>query len=242
MGLIAEEAPPEILSVDAKGVDLYKMISFLWVGVKVQERKIADLELRVANLEKLVGSSTPMMGESSQTIIAQGFEWVLEQFRQIGISIAHGVISAKEFIADKITAEKVVTNNLEMKDSVTGDVYCVRIANGEWEKIKGTCGEISGEISQTPNSNDQIPNTEPAPPAESPLPADATHQALQAGEDIQAGPPNSESVGGEQPPAEAPPPTESTAEQPTAEQPAAPPPSETAPSAESPISLETPEI
>ncbi|MBI5046017.1 MAG: hypothetical protein HZC14_03415, partial [Candidatus Niyogibacteria bacterium] len=34
-----------------------------------------------------------------------------------------------------------IKNAFEMTDSVTGDIYCVRISNGEWNKFKGTCGE-----------------------------------------------------------------------------------------------------
>ena len=51
LGLIAEEAPAEVLSIDGKGVDIYKLSSFILVGVKAQQVQIEDIKTRVANLE-----------------------------------------------------------------------------------------------------------------------------------------------------------------------------------------------
>ncbi len=57
----------------------------------------------------------------------------------------------KKFIEDesnffnKIFVKTVVTDGIEMKDSVTGEQYCVVITNGEFEKIKGKCGEPIAE-------------------------------------------------------------------------------------------------
>jgi|GEM_PF-6325233 len=72
MGLIAEEAPAEVLSADGKGVDLYKLTSFTLMGVKaldaevkamdtkVDEQKlnIDSLVNRVANLESAIANAT----------------------------------------------------------------------------------------------------------------------------------------------------------------------------------------
>lgn len=51
MGLIAEEAPLEILSVDGQGVDLYKMSSFMWAGMKAMALKQDEQEKRIADGE-----------------------------------------------------------------------------------------------------------------------------------------------------------------------------------------------
>jgi hypothetical protein len=77
-------------------------------------------------------SSQPSEVASGQNIFDSLLGWFKDK-----------IVQAKEFIAEKITAKKVVTDAIEMKDSVTGEIYCVRIANGEWEKFKGTCGESS---------------------------------------------------------------------------------------------------
>jgi hypothetical protein len=167
LGLIAEEAPPEILSVDAKGVDLYKMTSFLWVGMRQLASTTQNLDLRIKNLEELLAVNLPTSdvgNVETSDILKSGFDWVIEQFKNIGIAISDGAIATKEFIAEKITAKKVVTEGIEMKDSATGEIYCVRIVSGELEKAKGSC-ETSNAPPVTSNE-EQIspPSLDTAPP------------------------------------------------------------------------------
>ncbi|MBI5045875.1 MAG: hypothetical protein HZC14_02660, partial [Candidatus Niyogibacteria bacterium] len=87
-------------------------------------------------------------------------EGITAFFNSMGASISNGIVQATEFIANKVTSKKIVTNGLEMTDSVTGDIYCVRISNGEWNKFKGTCGEFISE---------PMPVIEPAPVAPTPI-------------------------------------------------------------------------
>lgn len=47
LGLIAEEAPQEVLSADGKGVDIYKLVSFALAGIKAQQTRIEGLAARV---------------------------------------------------------------------------------------------------------------------------------------------------------------------------------------------------
>jgi hypothetical protein len=51
------------------------------------------------------------------------------------------------------TAGTETVNNLEMKDSATGETYCIWIANGEWQKAVGDCASVSGNGSQTTNNS-----------------------------------------------------------------------------------------
>jgi hypothetical protein len=112
---------------------------------------------------KIAGSIQSDEANEKISIISESLAWVIEQFENIGIKIARGVIQLREIIADKITTKKVVTDGLEMKDSVTGDVYCVRISNGEWDKFKGTCGEIPNEIISNEQNKEEVQQaTEPA--------------------------------------------------------------------------------
>jgi len=48
LGLIAEEAPIEVLSADGKGIDLYKMASFILGGLKAQQEQIGQLTVQVS--------------------------------------------------------------------------------------------------------------------------------------------------------------------------------------------------
>ncbi len=58
---------------------------------------------------------------------------------------------------DKIFVKTVITEGIEMKDSVTGESYCVLITNGEFNKQKGKCGEEKVILNEVPNvSNPQI--------------------------------------------------------------------------------------
>jgi hypothetical protein len=194
LGLIAEEAPADILSVDGKGVDLYKMSSFLWMGVKAQQTQIENLELRIADLEtKLtnldvqpLSSWQYVAGATSTNTLPETWNADLMStltvaMQSLGLYIQNGVVYAKEFIADKITARKVVVETLEMKDSETGDTYCVRITNGEWTKFKGTCGDVlqsiipNQPIVTSTTTTTATPTTDQsAPSATTTIPTDTT--------------------------------------------------------------------
>ena len=62
------------------------------------------------------------------------------------------IASAGEWVVSQITATvgnfgtAKVQNGLEMKDSATGAVYCVRITNGEFAKIAGACPVLDGHL------------------------------------------------------------------------------------------------
>jgi hypothetical protein len=87
---------------------------------------------------------------------------VVGVLQNAGITLADGFIQTREFLADKITAKKVVAEVLEMKDSTTGDTYCVSVANGEWAKNKGTCGEAAPSVSVVmPPTSSATSATEP---------------------------------------------------------------------------------
>jgi hypothetical protein len=122
LGLIAEEAPSEVLSIDGKGVDLYKMTSFAWLGLKAQESKIDKMELRLADLEaKLANLGTRFPNEWQYTAGATSTNtlpevWsangsllaaVVGVLQNAGITLADGFIQTREFLADKITAKKL---------------------------------------------------------------------------------------------------------------------------------------
>jgi hypothetical protein len=55
-----------------------------------------------------------------------------------------------------------VKNGIEMTDSVTSKIYCIRIANGDFDKTQGSCAETATStvpvVDQTPNANVQVPN------------------------------------------------------------------------------------
>ncbi|MFA4890584.1 MAG: tail fiber domain-containing protein [Candidatus Paceibacterota bacterium] len=143
LGFIADEVAdviPEVVGRTADGViqnlDYAKLTAVLVKAVQELNEKIVDSSQYVSN----------------QT--ASGFEGLLAWLED-------KVVRAKEFVADKITAKKVVTEFFEMKDGVTGETWCVRIMNGEWDKFKGTCGEVSSTNTpvEPPMSNIEAAST-----------------------------------------------------------------------------------
>ncbi|KKW10390.1 MAG: Phage tail fiber-like protein [Parcubacteria group bacterium GW2011_GWA2_49_9] len=136
LGLIAEEAPAEVLSASGKGVDVYKLSTFILAGLQEQQKRLEGLEVRIMALESLVASSTPQQGA--------GFS-----VASVAVAVKDLIASAGEWVVSKITAAvgnfgtAKVENGLEMKDSATGATYCVRITNGEWAKVQGSCAEAS---------------------------------------------------------------------------------------------------
>ncbi|MBI4118647.1 MAG: tail fiber domain-containing protein, partial [Parcubacteria group bacterium] len=71
LGLIAEEAPVEVLSIDGKGVDIYKLSSFILAGVKAQQVQIDQLTQDVATIKStlfsLSNASVPSAPSASPT-------------------------------------------------------------------------------------------------------------------------------------------------------------------------------
>ncbi len=129
------------------------------------ETKIADLELRVANLENIMASSTPFTfprsdlgnATTSDSVISQAFNWILEQFKTAGIIIADGVIQAKGFIADAITTHEMTADYVQAKeqlvvgskekptgitifDKLSGEPACVYLESGILKSTPGECG------------------------------------------------------------------------------------------------------
>ena len=126
------------------------MTSFVFAAVKAQQSKLETLELKLADLEAKVAGvssssevSSSSGGYSPSSVEGSMIASILDYFKTIALQ-------AKEFIADKITAKKVTTDALELKDSATGQIYCVRISNGEWEKTAGSCSDLTPIIPPEP--------------------------------------------------------------------------------------------
>ncbi len=77
--------------------------------------------------------------DNDTNIVLQSLDWILDQFKDIGLTIKNGIVQAQEFAAEKITAKKAVLDAIEMKDAATGEIYCLRLENGELNRILGEC-------------------------------------------------------------------------------------------------------
>jgi hypothetical protein len=108
LGLIAEEAPKEVLSADHKGVDLYKMVSFAWAGMKAQQKEIEALRLNVDDLRARIGAISN--GQAGEIVSPAGdtisFGWILNAFRSLGAIFENGVARFQSLIAGSVNIEK----------------------------------------------------------------------------------------------------------------------------------------
>ncbi len=54
-------------------------------------------------------------------------------------------------------AKTIITEGMEMKDIATGDTYCVVITNGEFNKVRGKCDEVSLNKAVEPTQPEKTP-------------------------------------------------------------------------------------
>jgi hypothetical protein len=145
LGIIAEESPEEVLSMDGKGVDLYKLNALSLAGVQ-------ELSQKVTALESILGLSLAEIGSS--TVETEGgnglLAIILDGLRALGVSIRDGFVSFVRIFAEDIQTEELTAgqaqvgsaalpSGLQLYDEVTGEAYCVRIHNGEMLSTSGAC-------------------------------------------------------------------------------------------------------
>jgi|GEM_PF-1898775 len=140
LGLIAEEAPPEVLSASGKGVDIYKFSTFILAGVQEQQKRVESLELRVAKLEALVGSTTPE-NPKGLTFGGVSLASLLSSLQSFGVTIENGIAHFKNVLAEALTVGSAGNAaGITLYDTVTKAPYCLTIENGVTKTAAGVCG------------------------------------------------------------------------------------------------------
>ena len=124
-GFISEEVNavnPALATHDASGapygIDTNAILAVTVNAVKELNNKIEEMNLKISDLSSLDTTKATSLGSLMKTFLADEYNRV-----------------------EKIFAKTVVTEGLEMKDSATGETYCVMVTNGEINKVKGKCGE-----------------------------------------------------------------------------------------------------
>ena len=106
---------------------------------------ITGLASSTAATVATIASSTATTLETSSTFIQAVAFAVSEILKASGTWVSNQVTAVVgtfgKVIAGRVeTQTAAVTNGLEMTDSSTGQIYCVRITNGDFAKVLGSCG------------------------------------------------------------------------------------------------------
>ena len=141
IGLIAEEAPEEVLSPDGKGVDLYKFVTFLAMGMKSLVAKVDALQVSVAALSANTGASlSGVVSEISGTFTS--------------------------LLTDKLTVgSPSKRTGITLYDEESGAPYCLSISGGSQKVVSGECQVVSpapAPASDTLPVPTETPSTTPA--------------------------------------------------------------------------------
>ncbi len=156
IGLIAEEAPIEVLSVSGKGVDIYKLSTFTLAGLKSLDRKVDALDLRVEDMEKALAAVQNQPSGNIIQNVSASMQSVLDSFTSLGITISENLAHFVKVVTDNLqvgTSEK--PTGITLFDEDTGESYCVKIKSGEMLHIPGACADILPE-SQTASSGSSV--------------------------------------------------------------------------------------
>jgi hypothetical protein len=154
-----------ISTVDPAGVAL--------VGIQALDKKIKEIEENIkiisagGSLEGLIDPNLIAVSSSSLSIATTTTELSTSTaFSILSDRLLSGVGTVKELISERmvamvglfdyVKAKLVETDTLrvekgmEIKDAITGDIYCVVIASGDWVKTKGRCSNLPEANNPTP--------------------------------------------------------------------------------------------
>jgi hypothetical protein len=155
LGIIAEEAPENVLSIDKKGVDLYKLSALTLAGVQELSQKVTSLE-RALGISLSDLDPTAEGGEQNSLIAI-----VVNGLKGLGVEISQGYVGFKGlFTKDLTVGTEQAPSGIQLYDKKDGTPYCVRIHNDDFIETKGLCKDITQDTTQTVTPN---PNPTPTP-------------------------------------------------------------------------------
>jgi phosphohistidine swiveling domain-containing protein len=105
-----------------------------------------------------------------RTILDQFTLAIKKSLEKLGLFIENGIAKMKEIVAEKLTAEivvtkeikteRVTTNEIQIVDKATGEIYCTWIENGEWKKVKGECEATNNGTASNQTTNSEQSGSE----------------------------------------------------------------------------------
>jgi hypothetical protein len=123
-------------------------------------KQISDMNIKISDF----ASSTLTIASTTESTIINDQSFI----QMIANKVREYIASAGEWVVSKIssvlavfdrveTKTAAVSNGIEMTDSVTKEVWCIRIQNGDWNKVRGNCSEPA----QSDTKPEIIPQTTP---------------------------------------------------------------------------------
>ncbi|HEY9480760.1 MAG TPA: hypothetical protein VIR98_00835, partial [Candidatus Paceibacterota bacterium] len=134
LGLIAEEAPTEVLAADGKGVDVYKFSTFILAGVQVLDEKvqslvdavasttaaIADLRVAVATIQTSMANNVATAASSTTAWTDTMGSGMLSFLANAGLRLEQGIAYVADMVADKFSAKLAYVQKAVIDDATVG--------------------------------------------------------------------------------------------------------------------------
>ncbi len=144
LGLIAEEAPVEVLAVGGKGVDVYKLSTFILAGVQEQQAMIEELTLsidgingrldsidgRLATLEMFLELNGGFASSTASTTASTTIAVVTDWLSGFGATIENAVMKFTNLVADTFSANFAVVNDLTVQNVNAASVAATELRVG----------------------------------------------------------------------------------------------------------------
>ncbi|OGY67963.1 MAG: hypothetical protein A3H63_00690 [Candidatus Harrisonbacteria bacterium RIFCSPLOWO2_02_FULL_45_10c] len=95
---------------------------------------------RYENFTAVLAKAIQELNAKIDTIATTMINVVKTWLESMKIFVEEGIVKLKELVAETITADK-----LQLRDAVTGNIYCIIMENGEIQKTPGSCGNETQE-------------------------------------------------------------------------------------------------
>ena len=165
LGLIAEEAPTEVLAVGGKGVDVYKLSTFLLAGIQAQQTQIETIETRLSAVEARLGQ----VGTSTASNTS-----LVSYLVSLGVEIIQDVVNLKTLLVDAVTVKNITVkaedpsqSGITIYDRVTGQPVCMFVANGLVSTEAGACSSTPASVPAPAPTPSSAPTSESSSSSES---------------------------------------------------------------------------
>ena len=160
-GYIAEEFDAlgitDLVEYDDKGrpdnINYQKIPLWLLEVAKQQQVDINALKSRLGiSVDNVQINQAGTVGSGS--VLGVFDQSIQSALANMGVTLTSGVMALKQVLVDNLTAQtadisQINIQKMQIVDQANGEVYCTWIANGEWQKTKGECADVSIVTVQT---------------------------------------------------------------------------------------------